>query len=341
MDSKYCIAMFAAALVSAATLFAREVGNTTDNAVEADRDGAANCFVITSAGEYTFSPRKADGTNLKESVRGVEVLWALGAGTCQNGIVSDVRFDGEYVRFRTAESLAGGNVLIAATGESGEVLWSWHLWLLPGGFSECAYGDEVMMDRNLGALCTTGRQDEATALYWQWGRKDPFPRSPLHVLASDPECGTEAYATAHPTTFLTGNDKNHGWLYTSDGSADASRWGADKTVNDPCPAGWRIPDGGLKGVLSAGEGMRIYDSSETGLGAFAGDGQQSWLPACGYLSWDDGRVHNVKAYGFYWTLGTAGHFGRHMMFFRNGYQTLEHATYMSYGQSVRCQKVKE
>lgn len=317
-------------------------GISARNMPEARDCGApANCFVITGAGEYSFLPLKGDGTPLPASVSGVRAVWQFDGDGRAVELLSSCSFDGERVRFRTAAPLRGGNALIAAEDSRGNVLWSWHIWLSPEGYSECAYDGIILMDRNLGSMTSTWGGSRGGDLYWQWGRKDPFPREPLRTVRSDAECGTEAYATSHPDAFITGNGDNFSWLYTGDGSVDGSRWAVGKTVDDPCPAGWRIPDGGLSGTFSRGDGMRIYVSDETGLGAYAGDGWKSWLPACGYLGWDDGVLANGAAYAFYWTLGTTGHLARHMMFFKNGYQTMEHATYTAYGQSVRCQRAGE
>ena len=87
----------------------------------------------------------------------------------------------------------------------------------------------VFMDRNLGALATDCTQAAAKGLYYQWGRKDPFPYPALATDAytqaptvyapgfeyaeSNPRTsGTESpydvmtleWATAHPTTYMDG-----------------------------------------------------------------------------------------------------------------------------------------
>ena len=50
------------------------------------------------------------------------------------------------------------------------------------------------MDRNLGALATDCTQAAAKGLYYQWGRKDPFPY---------PALATDAYTQA-PTVYAPG-----------------------------------------------------------------------------------------------------------------------------------------
>ena len=124
-----------------------------------------------------------------------------------------------------------------------------------------------MMDRNLGATSATPGDVGALGLLYQWGRKDPFLGSSSissdieakstgtwpSAVSSDSSNGTIAYATANPTTFITRNNSNYDWYYTGSGTNDNTRWttsAATKSIYDPCPAGWRVPDGGSNGVWS-------------------------------------------------------------------------------------------
>ncbi len=52
--------------------------------------------------------------------------------------------------------------------EEREYLWSWHLWIT--NYNPGALG-QTTMDRNIGAMTTTD-----PGFYYQFGRKDPFPR---------------------------------------------------------------------------------------------------------------------------------------------------------------------
>ena len=124
------------------------------------------------------------------------------------------------------------------------------------------------MDRNLGATSATPGDVGALGLLYQWGRKDPFLGSSSissnteamstitwpSAVESNNSTGTIDYATANPTTFITYNGKNHDWYYTGDSSTDDTRWQSSKTIYDPCPAGWRVPDGGGSGVWATAFG---------------------------------------------------------------------------------------
>lgn len=92
-------------------------------------------------------------------------------------------------------TLKGGNAVIAAYSGpdgTGSILWSWHIWVTDADLAAKATTLEnekykaypafyrpVAMDRNLGALTasayTQAADNSVHGLYYQWGRKDPFP----------------------------------------------------------------------------------------------------------------------------------------------------------------------
>ena len=77
-----------------------------------------------------------------------------------------------------------GNALIGGYDESGELLWSWHIWVTNNdpmaAENTVTIGGTTMMNINLGAeLNSNGSKDGAEVyksygMYYQWGRKDPF-----------------------------------------------------------------------------------------------------------------------------------------------------------------------
>ena len=156
-----------------------------------------------------------------------------------------------------------GNAVIAAKDADGNILWSWHIWLTDQPQAQVYNNDAgTMMDRNLGATSATPSDVGALGLLYQWGRKDPFLGSSSissntiakstitwpSAVSSDSSNGTIEYATAHPTTFITYNWSNYDWYYTGSSSTDDTRWttsSSDKSIYDPCPAGWRVPDKGI------------------------------------------------------------------------------------------------
>lgn len=78
-------------------------------------------------------------------------------------------------------TFAAGNVILAGYNTSGDILWTWHMWLLPEGLDVVRLGQYSVLDRNLGAtyaptsaLTSTEKVLATYGFYYQWGRKDPF-----------------------------------------------------------------------------------------------------------------------------------------------------------------------
>jgi hypothetical protein len=352
------------------------MGTSVDGDIEGaevvlSESGTANSYIVSLAGSYKFSTVKGNSSESVGAVASAEVLWES-FGTDVNPNVGDlvknpVYSDG-YIAFQTAETFKEGNAVIAAKDASGNILWSWHIWLTDEPEGQEYYNNAgTMMDRNLGATSATPGDVGALGLLYQWGRKDPFlGASSIHfdtmaeakstiiwpsAVNSDSSNGTVEYATAHPTTFITYNSSNNDWYYTGDYSTDNTRWtpsSSSKSIYDPCPFGWRVPDGGDEGVWSKALGSSsyfndasLYDVTNGGMN-FAGKfGSSStiWYPASGYRPNDDGILDNVGNDGECWSASprTGKRHGAYYLYIRSiGNVHPANYGYRAYGSSVRC-----
>ena len=291
--------------------------------------GTANCYVVSETGSYFFKSVKGNSSTSVGSVSSVVVLWeSFGTSTTPSvgDLVKSVSYKDGNIYFDTATNFKEGNAVIAAKNSSGKILWSWHIWFTDAPQGQDYYNNAgTMMDRNLGATSATPGDVGALGLLYQWGRKDPFLGSSSisdDVVAkstiawpssvkSDSSNGTIAYATANPTTFIKYNSSNYDWYYTGSSSTDNTRWTTssnDKSIYDPCPAGWRVPDGGDNGIWSKAWGSSsdfydTYNSTNEGmnfLGDFGSD-QSIWYPASGCRYYGDGSLSNVGGSGLYWS----------------------------------------
>ena len=134
------------------------------------------------------------------------------------------------------------------------------------------------MDRNLGADAAG-----SAGLYYQWGRKDPFDLG--HIDFDDGKAGSIQWAHQNPTTFYldqptSEDDKSSDWL-TEGGQAGL--WSDGKTVNDPCPAGWKVPS------------IDKWDASQTSFTNNSGTSMTflgNTYPYSGYVDQDGNVVTN-------------------------------------------------
>ena len=107
-------------------------------------------------------------------------------------------------------------------------------------------------------------------------------------------------------TFIKGvKSSQFDWLFSS---RDNTLWQSSKTIYDPCPPGWRVPDGGDNGVWSKAVGSKedfkyAWDSTCKGIdftGKF-GSAETIWYPAAGFLYYADGSLDIVGSGGGWWS----------------------------------------
>ena len=299
-----------------------------------DGDGAqlANCYIVTKpATSYTFDVmHRPDGEAL--ATNSIALLWQSNPG-----IVKSLNFvNGQAVFYVSpldddALRLEDTNAVVAAYDKSGNVIWSWHLWIVNENplIATSTYSNgKVFMQKNLGAFTNSNGSTEeqkihdSYGMYYQWGRKDPFQR-PYYFDASgaDNESrytdagsyitdkylertssnGTLAYVTKYPMDFITnaacveeGGDGIGDWLV----SADNNLWkDAEKSVYDPCPYGWRVPSAADMAVLMAdpNEGADLNETLRKQYGWYLSDGVSTYFwSACGRRRYNDGKVENMN-----------------------------------------------
>lgn len=230
-----------------------------DGVYNLSQNGTANCYIVPKSGEYAFyALTKGNSTLPVGDVSTVEVLWET-RNTIDKvsvgQIISDVKFDNGYIYFEA--SGLRGNALIAVKDVTDTIIWSWHIWVTNYDPDEnnCTYlSGAVMMDRNLGAL-NCGADPESFGFLYQWGRKDPLLGSAdgsTTFATTAPVVKKQQVTVSNPVEYSFANPIN----LVDNLFNDSSAWGRTKTMYDPCPPGWRVPDGGYDGVW---KGM-IYGS---------------------------------------------------------------------------------
>ena len=337
--------------------------------VNLSESGSANSYIVSEAGSYKFTPTKGNSNESVGVIASVEVLWeTFGTDVTPNmgDLVKMVSYSDGYITFHTPSKFKEGNAVIAAKDSSGKILWSWHIWLTDEPYEVVYYYNAgTMMDRNLGATSATPGNIGALGLLYQWGRKDPFLGSSSinssieakstitwpSAVSSNLSNGTIEYATANPTTFITYNSSNSDWYYTGSSSTDNTRWTSSETsksIYDPCPVGWRVPDGGSNGVWSKASrssssfsDKSLYNSTNEGIdfsGTF-GHGGAIWYPASGFRSDRSGSLLDVGNNCYCWSASPGSdvnYSAQALSFNDNGYVNPSCNCFRAPGSSVRC-----
>lgn len=305
-------------------------------------EGSANCYIVSQPGLFSFPMVKGNSSESLNSVSSVEVLWESNGTEVvpkEGDFIYDLICRSGRVYFNIPFLFSSGNVLVAAKDVTGKVLWSWHLWITDQEVESVKLDDgKEMMARNLGSLAN--RQNSlAYGLLYQWGRKDPFlgavsmntvveSTGTFSVAESTPETGTVDYTIQNPMTFLTSTDD---WCF----KGDDTLWQTDKTIYDPCPPGWRVPDSeciDLSECMVASSGaIKVYKANDATI--------MSWFPATGYRKGKNAKMTDVTRVGGYWSV--APDITRTYYFEYHSGTSITTNTYKtsrSTGMTVRCVK---
>lgn len=255
-------------------------------------------------------------------------------------LITQIEFMYEYVRFKLPVDTKGtpdksddtftkGNAVIGVFDKSGNILWSWHIWITDTPkeqqFELTISGSEpqtqtiTTLDRNLGALYgeipdTPESALQSYGLYYQWGRKDPSMPPPTHnyrplSTATSPYWdyfGDEFHSTSvinfgsptimdgvrHPMYIILPTEIAEFYQYDWLGEKNDVLWGdpssliIGKTIYDPCPFGYRVPQQELSSYLVSKEG-NIYSHSY-GITVPGANSETLFFPAAGYKGVDRG-----------------------------------------------------
>lgn len=331
--------------------------------------GTANCYRTESAGtleidatpyyslasDYSYENRQranATGETVDKAVSAT-VLWTQTNSSLSGNVLSATPIL-EGSTLKVPVSGVKGNALVAIRDAVGKNLWSFHIWVSEA--SDQTYINEErgtfkMLDRNLGATSVTPKDQNAYGVWYQWGRKDPFPR-PLDIVRSSAtivadreltanvttstEVGTVNYTVAHPDVRIFSlNDWHNEWRNNGLwGNFDGLKKNV-KTVYDPCPEGYCVSDQNCyQGLLFTSK-----EECENNYGhLFVIDGANtSYFPTGGYLDKGANKISYQEYRGYQWT-SNPGTTGAYYFYYNNAnlnFTGLDRAS----AASIRCVKI--
>lgn len=337
--------------------------------------GTANCYVVSAPGKYIFSAKvrgngAGEGVGFDPAIEIAADMTADWLWTDSEGLVSEVALDKESgdISFKVGEGK--GNTLVALM-KDGVIVWSWHIWVTDAPQTMTYKNGTVFMDRNLGAVGTTVGGTDAYGMYYQWGRKDPFysglttetsaeafKEAKAHTTvnsayanvvwgAATGTFSTADYAAANPMTFLynkVGVSSYYDWL----AKPNSKMWGVAKTLNDPCPPGYKVPVVDAWSDFCEGrqyiDGVSEWDGTNYGM-SYTHDGKTSWYPAQGYRNQSTGSLVGLGTTrtGNYWSSEATTQTAKFFYFQKklttsSGSINIELDKSRAFGYSVRCCK---
>lgn len=143
----------------------------------------ANCYMMRPGTTIEVPIMRANETDLGLQIADVSAAGAWTAALLWQTTIGMITVDNStttkgYFKV-TAAAGKMGNAVVTAKNASGDVVWSWHIWVDDEDMNLVSNQQTLesftMMNRNLGAL-TNNTGDtfaSSTPLMYQWGRKDP------------------------------------------------------------------------------------------------------------------------------------------------------------------------
>ena len=197
------------------------------------------------------------------------------------------------------------------------------------------------LSHNLGADTSLDPHTPVVGLqgaYIQWGNRGPNTTGNASVDWQT-AANTANFAAA-PTSGSANDAAISGWSTTA--AANGS-WGATKTVNDPCPTGYRVPTSAeWTGVNSNNTASRTgtFSSGSTNYGAALHYGPNAstkllTLPAAGFRPYGSGTLDNRGNVGFYWS-STENGTNSCFLAFGSSNVTPADINHRTLGSSLRC-----
>lgn len=339
-----------------------------------DDSGTANCYIVDGSDDdnaskvFTFKAYKGNSTDGVGTVASAEILWETwnntGTVTAKSVIAAvdfDKQGDKDYytIVFKMPATLHAGNAVIAAKNAIGEILWSWHIWVPETAITtvnEANFSSKLTMSRNLGALVDAVAGSPAPVgsfgLLYEWGRKDPFPglgtaTGTTAVTVATAAGVSFAYQSTRltmlesiqaPTTFAYSSGS---WTPEATATtADGTLWGeTTKTVNDPCPQGYMLPQRSSSDFWKGTEMKDVSGFSDNSVNASFVLGSLVF-PLAGYI--DNSSEAQKKAgqrsivWSGRWDSGTQNAYGFYAYLDSDGPSFKRTAIARSRGGSVRC-----
>jgi uncharacterized protein (TIGR02145 family) len=290
-------------------------------------DRMTNSYIVMPGKEVKFKVSRAykyNGTNFTHTLRvggeytdkfGVDVVWEDASIIDRAGTKVDGSGKEAVVTVKTLDVFDGGNAVVKIyRKDTNEIVWSYHIWMPQKGDDPTlnTYIDNgfTFMDRNLGATFAGTGRGWGTGLFYQWGRKDPFPAT---GKPDNPPKGDGLFTTVNTSDELgtvENTIKNPGVFYcgTAETAFDWHKkphndelWGptGDKTIYDPCPAGWRVPKSAEKNPW---EDFIKYSVWENNGRKWKEKG--AYYPAASHRSFATASLMSDAKEGYYWTANT-------------------------------------
>lgn len=266
-----------------------------------------------------------------------------------------------YVQFDvTVVPATGANGVISVKTSGGIIVWNWHIWVWNEDMTTVPITNATgvtynILPYNLASKWDSGSKTHIKNWYYQFGRPNPMLCPRTYDSGSDHASygalsQTSKEATSHlcngimsPTTFYEGTSSTDYVWFNYNSANTYNLWDANctatgasdndvvKTVYDPSPIGFKIPNGntftGFSRINTANGIVNFtrYSGDTTGIG----------FPLSGYRLYSSGSPNQVGSYGSVWSSAAYSRDSAHLLYFGTYTLSPQDDSYRAGGFSVR------
>lgn len=271
---------------------------------------------------------------------------------------------GKYLKFKIASVPAtGANGVLSVKDVSGVIMWSWHIWVWADDLSPVEITNNTgvkykILPVNLASKWDDTAKTKIKNWFYQFGRPNPMLCPSTYNYGRDhASYGALSYAAANtalniqtgiknPATFyFNSSSDNYVWFQTNSNNtynlwdaACTSTGNSDnnvvKTIYDPCPIGFKMPNGNAFTYFSTSNmigsfnnGLYLKRNADDTIGVF--------FPMSGFRRYSDGSLYYIGSSSYVWfssAKSTSNVYHLHL-YSDSAYPQL--STYRAYGNSVR------
>lgn len=285
-----------------------------------------------------------------------------------DGIFSNISVEGDYVTFSIDQMPnTGANGVISIKNSAGTIMWNWHIWVWPYDLTPVTITNSTNVNYNILPVNLATKLDTADAInttigwkswFYQFGRPTPMlcPSS-YNSTSNHASFGVLSYTAAsiasniqtgikNPATFYKySSSYNYNWFQTNSGktynlwdAACTSTGNSDnnvvKTIYDPCPIGFKMPNGNTFTYFST---SNVVGSFANGwkFKRYSGDTVGVFFPVSGYRIYSSGSLNYVGLYGSVWLSSANSQDYAYRLYFNSSNVDPQGYYTRAYGFSVR------
>ena len=257
----------------------------------------------------------------------------------------------------------GANVLVSIVTPNGEAVWTWHIWVWPHDLTPVEITNSTgvkykIMPVNLATKLDNGTEYGSGTVgyknwFYQWGRPTPLLCPASYKDSAYGDLGNISFTLdkasyyedgiRYPLIHYASKSSPYNWFGTSSyynlwDSACNKVGNSDneviKTIYDPCPVGWKIPNGNTFTYFSTSNVVGSF-SNGWKFKRYAGDTKGVFFPATGSVHYNSQKLDKVGTDGFIWLSSSSSRTTANLLNFTSSRVAAQHKLYRAYGLSVR------